>query len=435
MAVSTAKGLASQPSHSIATPACRASAARPIRLSPLPHARSRTCNGVGWIVRDTSSRNGQSVAEARLTTLIRLKPAKASRCSDGSNSGLSISSASRQRWESMQHSVDADHAVGERVSSLAPSGPRPVQPLARGSYGSPYMTASENGRIDLVPTAPVWECADPHTGNLRTRNLVFAFSRDVVIVVPASCQNGARDQERIGYSSWIESAFSIDLSPPPCWWLRFVYPRRYPLPSNRRSNGKLPNNTSRAAGDVDLAKSRVFTFAGATGFGHEHAVEGRLASGFVNLGATQNAGELVFNMRSFDADTPAARKYIGLKGESDDSTREQVNENMLGADVLDVAEYPTAKFEIQSATRSEGTKADSRPKFVLDGKFTLHGVTKHLRIVADTEESHGMIRLRRRSPCSNRSSALRPSPNCSARSVWRTSSPSTAMRGSTAASA
>jgi polyisoprenoid-binding protein YceI len=149
-------------------------------------------------------------------------------------------------------------------------------------------------------------------------------------------------------------------------------------------------------GDVDLANSRVFTFVGATGFGHEHAVEGRLVSGSVNLGATQNAGELVFDMRSFDADTPAARKYIGLEGESDDSTRKQVNDNMLGADVLDVVKFPTAKFAIQSATRYEGAKAGSPPQYLLDGRFTLHGVTKHLRILAETEESEGMVHLRSR---------------------------------------
>ena len=149
-------------------------------------------------------------------------------------------------------------------------------------------------------------------------------------------------------------------------------------------------------GDVDLANSRVFTFVGATGFGHEHAVEGKLASGFVHLGATQNAGELVFDMRSFDADTPAARKYIGLKGESDDSTRKQVNDNMLGADVLDVTKFPTAKFVIQSATRYEEAKTSSPPQFLLDGQFTLHGVTKHLRVLAETEESDGMIHLRSR---------------------------------------
>jgi polyisoprenoid-binding protein YceI len=147
-------------------------------------------------------------------------------------------------------------------------------------------------------------------------------------------------------------------------------------------------------GDVDLANSRVFTFVGATGFGHEHGVEGRLVSGNIQLGANQNAGELIFDMKSFDADTPAARKYVGLQGESDDSTRKQVNDNMLGADVLDVAKYPTAKFDIQSALPYRGAKPDSPPQYLLDGQFTLHGVTKHLRVLAQTEESSGMIHVR-----------------------------------------
>ena len=149
-------------------------------------------------------------------------------------------------------------------------------------------------------------------------------------------------------------------------------------------------------GDVDLANSRVFTFVGATGFGHEHGIEGRLVSGNLRLGASQSAGELVFDMKSFDADTPAARKYVGLQGESDDSTRKQVNDNMLGADVLDVAKFPTAKFDIQSALPYKSAKPDAPPQYLLDGQFTLHGVTKHLRILAETEESNGMIHVRAR---------------------------------------
>jgi polyisoprenoid-binding protein YceI len=149
-------------------------------------------------------------------------------------------------------------------------------------------------------------------------------------------------------------------------------------------------------GDVDLANSRVFTFVGATGFGHEHGIEGRLASGSLHLGANQSAGELVFDMKSFDADTPAARKYVGLEGESDDSTRKQVNDNMLGTDVLNVARFPTAKFAIQSALPYSGTKPGTPPQYILDGQFTLHGVTKHLRILAETEESHGMLHARSR---------------------------------------
>jgi YceI-like domain len=149
-------------------------------------------------------------------------------------------------------------------------------------------------------------------------------------------------------------------------------------------------------GDVELANSRVFTFVGATGFGHEHGVEGRLVSGNLQLGAHQNAGELVFDMKSFDADTPAARKYVGLQGESDDATRKEVNDNRLGADVLDVAKFPTAKFVIQSALSYNGGKPGSPPQYLLDGRFTMHGVTKHLRILAQAEESNGMIPVRTR---------------------------------------
>ncbi len=149
-------------------------------------------------------------------------------------------------------------------------------------------------------------------------------------------------------------------------------------------------------GDVDVANSRVFIFVGATGFGHEHGIEGRLVSGNVQLGANQSAGELVFDMKSFDADSPAARKYVGLQGESDDSTRKQVNDNMLGADVLDIAKFPTAKFEIQSALPNKSANPDTSPQYLLDGQFTLHGVTKHLRILAETEESNGMVHVRTR---------------------------------------
>jgi polyisoprenoid-binding protein YceI len=148
------------------------------------------------------------------------------------------------------------------------------------------------------------------------------------------------------------------------------------------------------AGDIDLANSRVFTFVGATGFGHEHGVEGRLVSGSIRLGANRNAGELVFDMKSFDADTPAARKYVGLQGESDDSTRKQVNDNMRGADVLDVARFPTAKFDIQSALPYRAAKSDAPPQYLLDGQFTLHGVSKHLRVLAQTDESSGMTHVR-----------------------------------------
>jgi polyisoprenoid-binding protein YceI len=152
------------------------------------------------------------------------------------------------------------------------------------------------------------------------------------------------------------------------------------------------------SGDVDVANSRAYIRVGATGLGHEHGVEGMLASGRVALGAAQNAGQLVFDMKSFKAETAAARKYVGLAGESDDSTRKQVTDNMLGSQVLDVAKFPQATYDIQSATPYSGAAAGSPPVYLLDGQFTLHGTTKHLRMLVQADEANGMIHLRGQFP-------------------------------------
>ena len=147
-------------------------------------------------------------------------------------------------------------------------------------------------------------------------------------------------------------------------------------------------------GDVDTTNSRVYMLVGATGLGHEHGVEGQIASGHIDLGAAQNAGNLVFDMKTFAAETAAARKFVGLSGEVDASTRQQVNDNMHGADVLNVAKFPTAELVIDSATVVQPTQPGGPQKVVLDGKFTLHGVTQWVRIPAEAEVVNGMIHLR-----------------------------------------
>jgi polyisoprenoid-binding protein YceI len=100
---------------------------------------------------------------------------------------------------------------------------------------------------------------------------------------------------------------------------------------------------------VDLQTSRVYVFVGKRGLGHEHAVEGSLAAGTLRLGAAEQAGRLVFDMRSFRADTAAARRLLELPGETDPDTHRQVTDNMLGPDVLDVARHPQAIFDVASA--------------------------------------------------------------------------------------
>ncbi|MCA9067835.1 MAG: YceI family protein [Planctomycetaceae bacterium] len=149
-----------------------------------------------------------------------------------------------------------------------------------------------------------------------------------------------------------------------------------------------------AAGEVDPRISRAYIFVGKTGFGHEHGVVGAVQSGTIDLGATQNAGEIVFNMRSFSADTPEARRYVGLQGTTDASTRQQVTANMLGASVLDVGRFPTATFKIASAVLTKNKSRSGKPQYQLDGKFTLHGETQPLRLIAEADEVQGKVHLR-----------------------------------------
>ena len=75
--------------------------------------------------------------------------------------------------------------------------------------------------------------------------------------------------------------------------------------STQEKNEQLEQN------QVSLKKSRIYTFVGKTGLGHQHGIEGQLKSGSIQLGAKQDAGELVFDMISFDADTDAARLRQG----------------------------------------------------------------------------------------------------------------------------
>jgi polyisoprenoid-binding protein YceI len=155
-----------------------------------------------------------------------------------------------------------------------------------------------------------------------------------------------------------------------------------------------PTAASPAPGDVDLAKSRVYVFVGKTGLGHNHAVSGLLQAGRLSLGAAEQAGMLVFDMRSFTADSTEARKALGLPGETDASTQKQVQANMTGPDVLDVAQHPTATFQIRSALSSKQQVQGRPPVYELVGAFTLHGVTREVIIPVEVEQRGEWLRLR-----------------------------------------
>lgn len=148
------------------------------------------------------------------------------------------------------------------------------------------------------------------------------------------------------------------------------------------------------AEDFDLRASRVYIKVGKVGFGHEHAVVGKLKAGDLRIGAKEDAGELVFDMTSFDADTPEARKYVGLAGATDAKTAKEVNANMLGPDVLDVKQHPTALFAIRSAVLLAKKSRAGRPLVRLTGEFTLHGVKRPLDLDVEMLDGDGTKGLR-----------------------------------------
>jgi len=142
-------------------------------------------------------------------------------------------------------------------------------------------------------------------------------------------------------------------------------------------------------GDVDLQVSRVYILVDKTGLGHQHAIEGRLKEGRLKVSG-EAAGKLVFDMKTFIADTPHARQYLGLPGETDAGTQQQVNANMLGAGVLNVAKFPTATFAVDSIKKTPGKESDT---FTLTGTYTLHGVSRNLQFDATGTNEKGKLRL------------------------------------------
>lgn len=144
-------------------------------------------------------------------------------------------------------------------------------------------------------------------------------------------------------------------------------------------------------GDIDAEKSRVYVLVGKKGLGHEHGVEGRIKSGSIRLNADKDPGTIEFDMESFLADTDEARKYVELKGNVSESTRDRVTKAMLGPDVLDVEEFPTARFKIKSRQLIKSKKdGDS---VVLKGEFTLHGKEQPLSVTAKIEKASGRSHL------------------------------------------
>ena len=149
------------------------------------------------------------------------------------------------------------------------------------------------------------------------------------------------------------------------------------------------------AGGIDVTRSNIYVFVDKTGAGHQHAVEGKLAKGELDLNRPQNAGSLTFDLRSLSADTTAARKALRLPGETDADTRSQVTANMLGATVLDTAKFPTAELKVQKLQALPvDPKEPGQQPYQLDGELTLHGIKRPVQFKVTVASVDGQTRMR-----------------------------------------
>ncbi len=103
---------------------------------------------------------------------------------------------------------------------------------------------------------------------------------------------------------------------------------------------------------------------------------------------------MVFDMQSLVADTVEARRYVGLKGEIDPKTQQDVTANMLGGDILDVRRFPTATFDVDSLRPIEARGKSGKVQYRLDGEFNLHGTKRPLRFVAVGIQEKGHLHLK-----------------------------------------
>lgn len=113
---------------------------------------------------------------------------------------------------------------------------------------------------------------------------------------------------------------------------------------------------------IHVSKSGVFS-----GFADNHEVEARIAQGSLDA----KDGQLRLSVYS--------RQMRVLDPQLSADKRQQIQERMLGPEVLDSSHFPTITFESTHVEhREEGT-------IVVEGRLSLHGVTKPLSIVVRVE--------------------------------------------------
>ena len=147
-------------------------------------------------------------------------------------------------------------------------------------------------------------------------------------------------------------------------------------------------------GEVDVERSRVYTFVGKTGFGHEHGVVGRLKGGSIRLGAKREcwaAGIRSHQLPGRHKRGPPLRA-AQRRNRCDNSGRShRQHAGTICPGHLALSDgHVCDRFGDSSAKGSTEFTAAVQ----LDGQFTLHGTTRPLRVIAVAIPESGGVRLR-----------------------------------------
>ena len=131
------------------------------------------------------------------------------------------------------------------------------------------------------------------------------------------------------------------------------------IPCVPRAAGQLTSiDSSHSRLLIHVSKAGIFS-----GFADNHEVEARIAEG--NLDA--KAGQLRLSVDS--------RQMRVLDPQLPSDKRRQVQERMLGPEVLDSTRFPEIVFESTHVQQGQGETLK------VDGRLSLHGVTKPISIV------------------------------------------------------
>jgi polyisoprenoid-binding protein YceI len=125
----------------------------------------------------------------------------------------------------------------------------------------------------------------------------------------------------------------------------------------------------------------------ASGISHDHAIKAVDPKGEVTFDpAAPEASKVSMTLATttLSPDEPAMRKKYKLEKELSENDRKTIGEHMSAEDMMDVKKYPTASFTSSKVT-SDGDK------LLLEGSFTIHGVTKPVKFPVKVDAKDGTL--------------------------------------------